>query len=653
VSKPQTITVLPQVSFVQDFEVVAGEPVDVPLVLSGPAPAYPYQAEFMVFNYGSVTATFESGTSTTVRLPWTAEINSGFSLGLVAGNSGDVSEISILSAAVPKPSVTQFSVPRPRVMLGTRGIEVITDVTGGDPNTWEVKVSMSQFMDEPTLHIYSLNAGTNELTVLVPNRAGNYKATVDFFNAGMKVEKHTLKITVIGERSAGVNDAFTTSFKYADDDEDLSRQLDQNNNGFADYEDGRWDYDTNGIPAYLDRSAAAFEISTDGAIAQAQMGTSLRSMAENGVNDVADIRMATVPEVGVGLNASLAAGVDISSYQFLGEFYSFNVASLSTLGAAAQVALPLDQPLGVGSEFLLWQQGAWRRFEVGAGGSLASAGAVYGVCPAVSSDAWRPGLSEGHWCVRLVIADGGVNDTDGEQDAQVLVFGGVAVDAGSNVAPVAVADSAVAVWRGSVSIPVLANDTDADGDSLSIVSASADIGTVTVNAARTAVQFVSPGDFAGVAVITYVVTDNNGGMAVGTATVTVLENRAPVLGADSVVTVSGRPVTVNVLANDADPDGDTLTIVEVSVAAASGTASYSAGSVTFVPALGFVGVATVSYSVSDNRGGSATGTLTVQVAAAPEVIEVRVASGVFWWWLTVGGLLLASRRRSAAPLKSP
>ncbi|CAI8154363.1 MAG: Uncharacterised protein [Pseudidiomarina mangrovi] len=310
------------------------------------------------------------------------------------------------------------------------------------------------------------------------------------------------------------------------------------------------------------------------------------------------------------------------------------------------MVLPLDEPIGAGAEFLLWQDGAWRAFAEGAGGALYSASSVYGACPSAGSAAWQPGLNEGHWCVQLVITDGGVNDVDGAADGAIEVFGGVAIDSTGNVAPVAVADTAVAVWRGTASLLPLANDTDADGDSLSIVSASADIGTVTVNAARTGIQFVSPGDFAGAATITYVVSDNNGGMAVGTATVTVLENRMPVLGADSAATTSGRPVSVNVLANDADPDGDVLSLTGASVTSGSGTVSYSGSNVNFTPAASFLGVATVSYTVSDGRGGSATGTLTVQVRQPVEVIEVRPATGSFWWFITLGGLLLAFRRRS-------
>lgn len=677
VSKAQKIRVIPQVSLEKDLEFAVGDEVKVPVLLSGPAPEYPYSVT-LLYSGGSqglveIPVTFESGTETSGTLPALTDAPETRTVAIKLDeegvNAGDKVYIQVSSPAPEQFTQSQEFVDVPFTSVPNQGSMVISvKVVGGKNNSAGAQIAFRLFNPGGIRKFTALRTLNDQGEASARVQFGGWRGDWTLQVSGtrgpegfvnFKAER-TIRVRANGGAPSS-DDSLLSQFEYNPSDDDLSRELDQNGNGFVDYQDGRWDYDGNGISAYLDRSLSRSNIWTGSAYAQTTLGQSINTAVENS-DDPDSIRMAqtpvreespedpifdgdfTIEKDRAALQSVIQAGMDISNYRFFGEFYAFRVQQLLSAGATAQVALPLDEPLAAGSEFLLWQDDAWRLFEVGAGGALYSASSVFGACPAVDSSAWQLGLNEGHWCVRLDIVDGGVNDSDGEADTTVQVFGGAAIDAAGNTPPVAVADTAVAVWRGSVALLPLANDTDADGNSLSIISASVDIGTVTVNAARTGIQYVSPGDFAGTATITYVVSDNNGGMAVGTATVTVLENRMPVLGADSAVTVSGRPVSVNVLANDADPDGDVLSLTGVS--ASSGSVSYSGSTVTFTPAASFVGVATVSYSVSDGRGGEATGTLTVQVRQPVEVIEVRPASGTFWWFITLGGLLLAFRRRT-------
>ncbi len=90
-------------------------------------------------------------------------------------------------------------------------------------------------------------------------------------------------------------------------------------------------------------------------------------------------------------------------------------------------------------------------------------------------------------------------------------------------------------------------------------------------------------------------------------------NRDPEALDDSVTTVQETPVDINVLANDTDPDGDTLTVLDVSVPA-NGTASINPdGTVQYVPDNDFRGVDTFTYTVGDGHGGTDVATVTVDV----------------------------------------
>jgi hypothetical protein len=90
-------------------------------------------------------------------------------------------------------------------------------------------------------------------------------------------------------------------------------------------------------------------------------------------------------------------------------------------------------------------------------------------------------------------------------------------------------------------------------------------------------------------------------------------NRNPVAADDSATTDLDTPVTIDVLANDSDEDGDELTVASVG-AALNGTAVDNAdGTVTYTPNTGFTGEDNFVYTIEDGFGGSAEATVTVTV----------------------------------------
>ena len=108
-------------------------------------------------------------------------------------------------------------------------------------------------------------------------------------------------------------------------------------------------------------------------------------------------------------------------------------------------------------------------------------------------------------------------------------------------------------------------------------------------------------------------------------------DRPPVAGNDTMGAISNRTATVltaKLLSNDTDPDGDTLTLSAVSATSTNGgTVSLGAGSVTYAPAANYVGADAFTYTVSDGRGGSATGTVLVTVRSATDP-SLNIIGGV-------------------------
>jgi hypothetical protein len=123
--------------------------------------------------------------------------------------------------------------------------------------------------------------------------------------------------------------------------------------------------------------------------------------------------------------------------------------------------------------------------------------------------------------------------------------------------------------------------------------------------------------------------------------ITATNDPAPTATNDSASTSPATPVTINVLANDSDSDGDTLAITG-STTPAHGSVSCTATQCQYTPANGYTGTDTFQYTISDGHGGVATATVTVTVSAVVPALGVN--SPLPLVFLVVGGGLLLARR---------
>ncbi|WGZ94003.1 MAG: Ig-like domain-containing protein [Candidatus Thiothrix putei] len=180
--------------------------------------------------------------------------------------------------------------------------------------------------------------------------------------------------------------------------------------------------------------------------------------------------------------------------------------------------------------------------------------------------------------------------------------------------PVAVNDNATTTAETPVAIDVLTNDTDPNGDPLSIASfAQGTNGAVTQ--VGNMLVYTPVAGFTGTDQFTYIVKDPGNNQSQATVTVTVggaANPNAPIANTDQVETIRDVAVTIPVLDNDRDPNGDPLSVTGTG-AATNGTVTQSGNNVTYTPNPGFTGDDRFTYTVTDGNGNTVTGDVFVRV----------------------------------------
>jgi Ca2+-binding RTX toxin-like protein len=150
-------------------------------------------------------------------------------------------------------------------------------------------------------------------------------------------------------------------------------------------------------------------------------------------------------------------------------------------------------------------------------------------------------------------------------------------------------------------VELLANASDIDGDSLSVIGLSTDAGTLVDNLDGTW-SLAPAADFVGTITLSYSVTDGTASTAASASVAVANVNDAPVLGTpvlgNGTEDVSYTLNAADLLATATDIDGDALSVSNVTVSA--GTITDNAdGTYSITQSPDFNGAITVSYDVSD------------------------------------------------------
>jgi hypothetical protein len=246
-----------------------------------------------------------------------------------------------------------------------------------------------------------------------------------------------------------------------------------------------------------------------------------------------------------------------------------------------------------------------------------------------------------------------VKSARGGADTEPVTIVGTAPNTGANQPPVVVNDTGTTGFGVPLTLSVLTNDSDPDGDLPLTISdltqPASGQGTVALSG-TTAIVYTPPAVVTApiTATFTYKAVDSKGlkSTSAGTVSVTVTPNRPPVAGADTGATLAGTPLVVNVLANDTDPEGNVpLSVTNLTQPAVGrGTVTTNGTTVTYTPPATVTApfTATFTYQAADSFGALSTpATVNVSVTAPPAgnetltitaaTVQVRGGGALFSW----------------------
>ncbi|QHC66054.1 tandem-95 repeat protein [Rathayibacter sp. VKM Ac-2759] len=210
-------------------------------------------------------------------------------------------------------------------------------------------------------------------------------------------------------------------------------------------------------------------------------------------------------------------------------------------------------------------------------------------------------------------------DSSGQKDAGYVSIQILPMNREANSPPRPENLEARTLSGSTISIPIPLDGIDPDGDSVTLVGQASAPGKGRIE--EVGADFLTYTAFdasVGTDSFRYEVSDSLGARATATIQVGIAppstQNQAPDAVKDVVTAQPGRSIAVDVLANDTDPDGDTLSLVADGVTAPEGvTARLSAGRV-LVTTPEAEGDYAIQYTVGDTRGATAIGSLLVTVA---------------------------------------
>ncbi len=583
----QQVVVMPYVETVSQGRTAEGKTFTLDLILNGAPAAYPVEIPF------TLSGTATSGEDYSVA---------GSSVSIASGLVGQL-DITVTSDSVAEGEETIFvtlGTPASNAGLGPNKEAQITIVEAAVPPALKMAVAQGGKAGR----FIAADAGLVSVTLAITDPNGTHTVDWSQTDNNLVLDASATDLVYVFDPSALAAGSYAVIAAVQDDGiASTTYTTSVLLNLVA--TDAKTDSDGDGVPdakdTYTESNIVAVDADSDTAPAVADAGLTLvvGDAAVSGGKNGLQIDEATIAAGGEQGTGEPTDGDD-TEYQYPSGVYDFEVQDLPVPGQSVNVVLPVTGGIPALAIYRKYESSqGWFTFVEDSNNYVSSAAGSASACPSSASDSYTKGLTEGHFCIQLTIADGGPNDADGVANGIVDDPGGIAVD---DNAPTVTAPEDVSVEADTASGVALTNETIVAFLQGASATDGSD-GDVTANITTDA-----PSDFfaLGDTTVTFSVSDAAGNEGTATAVVTITDTVAPVITAPASTTVtatSGSGIAATDSALSAFLNGASATdAVDEDVTITSDAPSTIA-----------VGTTTVTFTATDDAGNISTATATVTV----------------------------------------
>jgi phosphodiesterase/alkaline phosphatase D-like protein len=444
----QTIHVNPQVMLSKTQISSEDNLVTVSVTLSGDAPAYPVLVPFSIS--GSVDesdyalSSDSNVTEQSTELEGTVVIEEGVEAMIVLQTiedhiaEGDEQLIVTLSDPVNavmgvnaqhQLTLTEANIA-PSLILNAEqnGLPVTTVSAADGPVTISVAVDDLNPADS---HTFDWSATNNLLA-----DSDNNPMTLTFNPANVSVGVYTAEVSVTDDGVPSEIVSATLNLRIIQSDPTLSASLDSDGDGTSDLAEGHQDSDFDGIADYLDQFEGSNWLQQlvgsdsdydNSYLMQVEHGPSL-SLGTVALLDADG--GALVSDTTLSNSDLFVEYGNDPDFTRVGGLFDFEIRDVSPVGSSVQLVIPLHQAMPADASYRkLNPTDGWQDFAIDADNQLYSSAGEAGVCPSPGDAAYQVGLTEGHYCLMMLIEDGGANDADGQANGTVVDPGGITTPA--------------------------------------------------------------------------------------------------------------------------------------------------------------------------------------------------------------------------------
>jgi hypothetical protein len=336
-------------------------------------------------------------------------------------------------------TITEGNVaPRLTLIAEQNGLPVTTVSAADGPVTFSVAVDDVNSADS---HTFDWSATDNSLADSDTN-----PITLTFDPANVSIGVYTAKVRVTDDGLPSETISATLNLSVIENYPTYSANVDADGDGISNLAEGNQDSDFDGIADYLDQfegsnwlqqqvgSASSADNTLDNSyLMHVEHGPSLSlgTLALIDANGGALVSTATFAE-----SALFAQHGNDTSFTIVGGLYDFEIRDVTPVGTSVQLVIPLQHAIPADATYRkLNSTNGWQDFVIDANNQLYSTLGEAGVCPSPGDATYQDGLTEGHYCLMMLIQDGGDNDADGQANGTVVDPGGLAIAVAEQATP--------------------------------------------------------------------------------------------------------------------------------------------------------------------------------------------------------------------------